>query len=546
MKQLKLFSVFLFLGIGAGFVIPEVLESLFPSVTIIFYSGIIFLILHSWFNSNIYEYRNYYLIWILVYSSVYRIRIFFFGGSMVGADPDTYAIQISRLIVSGSVSSITLTFYDRAPFHIIQGAIVGIAANLSSPVASAVYPLLLGIFWPLISAAFIVRISPGSPHIVIIGSGSASLLAYSIRYSWNPIAQTTGVIFVSASLFTIYLFLQTGRRNWIVISLISMIGAIYTHKLAPLAITLSLTTAVIFGYLYPTKNRIVSKKLAFSLVLVYGLLTILQLVILTTQMRALFFPSAPTEPVVTSSVAFDPSTVVDYYAQVTYFYLLAIMSGVVWFAWVWSSIKRKKFGDIIYIFFVAPLAGLSALLYIFPFNIARSIFYSELFLLILIVVGFHKLCNTYSFSRHFILIAVLILIITGGVSPTSSPDHGLERQYLTQEEVHAKEWGYSNINGEIKTDLFYSSEVTPNQISDIGPDIKDGKTKFENGKFVDGSHHYLERTLILGKATPFAHRSCTGLITTKKGRLKVTFDPVEDLNQDHNRFYDSGCVLYYS
>jgi hypothetical protein len=60
-------------------------------------------------------------------------------------DPDTYAIQIARVMETDETSAITLISTGQASLHILERIITGLITALPAPAASVVYPIAGGI-----------------------------------------------------------------------------------------------------------------------------------------------------------------------------------------------------------------------------------------------------------------------------------------------------------------------------------------------------------------------------------------------------------------
>jgi hypothetical protein len=533
------------MGVGAGVVLPEVVGSVFPTAKILFYGGILGLIGLAWTDSDLDAAWRRYLAWIVLYSVIYRVRVFTFGGSMLGDDPDIYAVQVSRLMARGDVAAITIGFYNRAPVHILEASIVGLVTAVPADLASLVFPAMVGIVWPLVAAAVIGRLRPGVPRLAILGAGGVSLMTYSVRYAWIPIAQTSGFVFVALSLFAFLVYVTTRRWPWIGLSVLGMAAAVYTHKLAPLAIMLAVATAIIVHVLRVEGDREFTPRMILGLIGVYGILTTVQLVFITTQLRAVLLPTIPQQAGVSSELAASGRRPIFVLSQQLYVYTLGTVSGLVWLEWWRQSAKSNNVSHVVFLSIVGALAGLSVLLFVTPFNVARAIYYSEFFLVVLIIVGTYELSKTYPIPRGVVLGLVVFLALTSGLSPTTSPDQGVERQYLSDQEVEAKDWGIRYVAGDVQTDLYYANEATPHQIRTSGRGPAGAPSVYSDRAFVVGSEHYLNRSLQSDAATPFAHRSCTGVVVTDRGRVRLPYDAGRALDTAHARFYDSSCVKFY-
>jgi hypothetical protein len=544
-------SVF-FVTLSAGIAIPIMWGSLYPVTNIVFTSGIIAVIILSWVDDSLQRSYPVYLVVVIALAVAYRLRIFLFPASMIGIDPDGYALQIARVMETGSTSAITYDFYSRAPFHILEGATTGLITALPAPVASVVYPVASGVAVPLLAASFAGRLRPNSPRTTILAAGGVSVLGYSVHYSYWPIAQTTGVLFLLFTVFSIFAYASKGDYRWLALGLLTMLGAVYTHKLAAIATGLSVGGALILGYLHPsTRNTSAVKRLARGAVGLVGLLTAVQLFFVSDFARTVVFqlavpsPSSPSSAMPTAAV--DPYTLIDRVFQLSYVVILGVTSGLVWLGWLWRTIrKRHPRRDVLLLGFVAPLAGLFVVAPFAGINPIRSIFYSEALLVVVIAVGLYwaiveSPTPSRRVSRYVAIGVVLLLVVTAGTSTMAGPDYeSLNRNYLTTEEVTAKEWGYEMVPNEIATDQYFAHETPPARIARIGSGSDVGTKKFNAS-----TEMYLNNNFREDSPSVVAHRSCIEIFRSGFGVWNLTYNPSESLNQYYNQVFDSGCVSYF-
>lgn len=548
----KISAVFLFVALGAGVSIPVVTGELYPVTNIVFTCGIICVILLSWIDNSPQQSRLVYLAVIVILAVAYRLRIFLFPASMIGIDPDGYAIQIARVIEAGDTSAITFGFYSQAPFHILEGAITGLMTALPAPAASIVYPIASGVTIPLLAASFVNRLRPSSPQATILAAGTASVLGYSVHYSYWPIAQMTGVLFSLFTIFSIFAYASKGDYRWLGLGLLTMLGTVYTHKLAAVATTLSIGGALVLAYLHPnTRNTSRVKRLGRGTAALVVLLTMVQLFFVTDFARSIIFrlvvpsPAPPNPPVPTAAI--DPYTLTDRIFQLSYVALLGLASGLVWLGWLWRTIRKQcPIRDVLFLGFVAPLAGLFLIAPFAGISRVRSIFYSEILLVVVIVVGLYwasveSPTPSRRITHHVAIGGVLLLVVTAGISPIAGPDYNsLSRNYLTTEEVTAKEWGYEMVSGEIATDQYFAHETPPARIAKI-----EAGSNIDTKKFNASTRIYLNNKFRENSPSVVAHRGCIEIFRSGFGIWNLTYNPTKSLNQHYNRIFNSGCVSYF-
>src|SRR5699024_3666526 len=136
-----------------------------------------------------------------------------------------------------------------------------------------------------------------------------SVLSFSVRFSYWPISQTIGVVFVLFAILSVFSYALKGEHRWLALSLLMILGAIYTHKLAAVVIVASICGAVVLGYLHPsTRNTPAVMRLMRGTIGLVTLFTVVQLFFVTNFgqkaiLRIVAQSSSPTIP--------DPTAAID-------------------------------------------------------------------------------------------------------------------------------------------------------------------------------------------------------------------------------------------
>ena len=543
----------LFVAISAGVYAPLFEGQLYPAVNIIFTIAVLYVIAVSWFDPSLRDTFPAYICILIILAVVYRLRIFLFPASMIGQDPDTYAIQIARVMQAGETSAITFGFYGQAPLHILEGTITRLITALPAPVTSVIYPIAGGVAIPLIAASLAHRLRPDVPETTVLATGVVSVLGYSIRFSYWPVAQSTGVLFLLFTVTSIFAYASAGDKRWLVLGILAMLGAVYTHKLSAVATTLSVTGAMLLGIVHPATRRSKEvKRLATGTFWIIALLTAVQLLFLTEFIRAIAFqlyrPSVPVSPPSNPGLAVDPYTFTDRMFALSYVILMGLVSGLVWLGLCRRTVRNQgPSRDILFLGFVSPLAALVIVLYPAGVSPVRTIFYVEVLLAVLIAVGGYWItAESASSSRPFVryaaIVSIFALLISAGVSPVAGPDWDtLNRNYLTDEEIEAKEWGYQRVPGAITADQYYASESPPARIQ-----RRESNSDVSFSKFEDRTSMYLNNSFRENRPPVVAYRDCIEIYRSGFGVWKLTYDPEPVLDHTYNRVYDSGCVSYFS
>jgi len=534
-------------------VTPIIFGKLYPVTNIWFTAGILGLISLALNDTKLGQTVWLYLGCIITLAVAYRLRIFLFPASMIGVDPDTYAIQIARVMEAGETSAITFGFYGQAPLHILEGTITGLIAALPAPAASVIYSIAGGIAIPLIAASLAHRLRPNVPEAAVLASGMVSILGYTVQYSYWPIAQSTGVLFLLFTVASIFAYASAGDKRWLTLGILAMLGTMYTHKLSAVATTLSVTGAVLLGIMHPATRRSKEvKRLATGAFLIIALLTAVQLLFITGFIRVIIFqlygPSVPDSSPPNPGLAIDPYTFTNRIFALSYIILMALISGLTWLSLCWRTVQNQgPSRDILFLGFVSPLAALVIALYPAGVNPVRTIFYVEVLLAVLIAVGGYRAAtnsvgSSRPLARYAAIVGIFALLISAGVSPAAAPDWDtLNRNYLTTEEVEAKEWGYQRVPGAIAADQYYASESPPARIQ-----RRESNSDISFSKFESRTSMYLNNSFRQTQPPIVVYRDCIEIYRSGFGVWKLTYDPELVLNHTYNQVYDSGCVSYFS
>jgi hypothetical protein len=216
----------------------------------------------------------------------------------------------------------------------------------------------------------------------------------------------------------------------------------------------------------------------------------------------------------------------------------------VWLTWTWHTLRDSSHtSDVLFLGLVAPLAGLFVILFPAGFHPGRTIFYSSLFLTVLVVVGIYWFFaesshNLSAYRRIAATVIVVMFIVVSGLSPLAAADYDpLSRYYLTAEEVDAKEWGIEMVSEDVTTDQYYVHETPPQHIS--------SSTPMETEGFKDGTIIFLNNSIHEDRPPTIAHRECVDILRSEIGVYQLEYDPEPVLKTGYNQPYDSGCVAYY-
>lgn len=556
MRLHKVAVVCVLLCIAVGVLVPHQVGSLYPAANVAFTVGTVAVIVVAWMDTRRDAWIGTYLASLILLSVAYRLRVLAFSSSFLGIDSDAYAIQIGRLIETGQLSAISFNFYRSAPYHFLEGALTGVLTAAPTPVWAAVYAVTVGIGVPLLAAAIVSRLRPGATATTVLAAGGASLLGFTLRYSFAPIAQISGTLFMLFAVFAGMVFVVDSRYRWFLVAVLFSVATTYAHKLTGIALGIALLGALVLVSLHPsTRDTDVVRPTLFLTVVVAALVLFQQLYLTNFGSVVAFKLSHTLTPASTSvpapeapTAAIEPySTAVRAY-RLAYLGLLVPVSGVGWLGWLWAtgrSPERRQ--DVVFLGLVAPIAGLVLVMYPAGINPVRNLVLSEVLLLLVATVGVFWHLVDRPVARSTIVsgvVSVLFvgLVVSAGVSPIGSPDYQpVGRQYLTEPETHAKLWGYRHAEGEISTDQYYALATPPARVDYLATHERD-----ESPRFVAITEVYLNRQFDTERPAMVAHRNCITTLRSGYGVWQLTYDASASLQTTYDEVYDDGCVAYYA
>ena len=166
-----------------------------------------------------------------------RLFIFTFPVSMIAFDPDTFAISIQLLIQKGYTTGIISSYYQEVPLFHIYIAVYTEIAGIRVANAMGIWPIIVGILFTISAAIFSLYLKFELRASLIAGLIMA-VLANSVTFSYTPIPNLhAAALFLGIIISTYKLYY--GDVRYLVLTNVLFISLIYTHKLHPLIISLS-------------------------------------------------------------------------------------------------------------------------------------------------------------------------------------------------------------------------------------------------------------------------------------------------------------------
>lgn len=498
---------------------------------------------------------------------VYRAIIFLWPASLIGMDPDAYAVQVVRIAETGAASGIDFSFYNVASVH-FWPAVLAYKLGLSPADSLVVYPILAGLI-PAFSAAIAIRtISRGTYRVATLASVLGAGMVWGIKYSYAPISQmTAGVVFLGC-VYLLASFIDTRRQIFLVGYSGGAVLLTFTHKLPVLMLLVAAVPFLLLEVLTRFRSPgVQTTGVAVIIGVIPFALFLYQMVFMTDFASVIIARTlaaskgagigvhrGPTRPL----QAVPPLTGTRY--LLLRFGGAAIAIGVAAIAWVYLYLYGGRRRIIRYLLgAIAGLTALSAFSITVPSVVqpVRIHFFNEGLLAALIAISLTGVLTRYDVrnaigSRGLRVLATsviaAILLMQLGTVPAVPDYPDQPRYYLSNEEVAAKGWSHSQINGGVHSDFYYALEVIPSQIEDRADSPKP-TTAFSKSarqfQFQPVSRPLLDATLLSSKFDYFALRTRVDVFRTGVGIYRLKWDPERRLDRSRSTVYDNGGVRIY-
>ncbi|WP_231190036.1 hypothetical protein [Haladaptatus sp. DYF46] len=502
---------------------------------------------------------------IVVLAIIFRVYVYRYPASMIGLDPDGYAYWVQGVMETGSIAAVRDSFYLRAPIFEVFPAIIGLIAGVNAPTAIVVYPALTGLIFPLTAFLIVRRLTTDAwSKVAVVAAAIAGFCKVSTILSYQPIAQTFGVLQWCIILVLLLGYIQTRDSRRIVPIMLLFIAAIFTHKLPP---TLIVALSVVFGGMIVAVNglekldwAIPNYKKGISTSRVVFTVSLLSLILyiqyfhvgglgirMINRIVFLFQPGS-------ESALYTPSP--------SYSNAVQIQTTVT------SLLLRRGHG-----FVLLPLGGISGLILVvanrrdetvFAFaavsvaslfilaslvdpsigGVGRSLYVAEPVLAALVSIGFLRLlpslfgsgrARTLLFSVGALLVGFIIVAQIVSVT-VALPDRPTDyRTYLNNDELAGKRFANEHVTGDIATDSYYASEGTIRSIS------RHEKHEYQHFKLqflFNSNMSALESRYLLIRPNVYLYRSSNGI-------YRITWDMNQKLSGRYNTVYTNGNSVLF-
>ncbi len=564
MRRLKAAAIIALLSISTGVFGSHIAESLWPWIPVSV--GVAVLVVLSgvlWQPDQESPPDGPALVFVIGIAVFYRTYTFVFPASMIGLDPDQYAVWINQLVAAGSIEAMDVGFYQNAPFFPLLNGLFSIISGLPVRTAMIITPLLTGILIPLSIYAIVVYFT--EEQVVRVGI-TASLIGavatQGVKLSYWPIPQMLATLFLCLLVVVTIRSISAPRRGYrfSVLFVAFLLSLSLTHKLPMLVVVLFVGTfAILFLFPKPIARRLgLDERGEYRLWILFGIASMMLFVQWTY--IADFFDSVVIKlgallgsgPPKISPALMNPTAAVSPYPQVVGILLqnlhalaLLVIGAVAWLILAYTNRSKRS---------VQTLLAVTAILFLlFPITIivpsefiyTRVTLFIEPFLAAIIAAAFVRQSNRSQqlLSRALSVATVGILvfvIVTQVVAVGAAPDFpGAPRMYLTSEEVTAKEFGYQHLDDSVAGPYYAHERPFPDQQV-----AATGALSGRANTYAPLTESLYNATLISDCHPNVLYRQIA--VYRFQGPWQLTWNPQPALDGHYNRIYANGGAQHYS
>jgi hypothetical protein len=483
-------------------------------------------------------------------SVFYRVFIFNFPPSLIGIDPDRWAINIQKIVSSGSIGPMNIYFYSDAPLYFIIGAEAQILSGMDTASSMILFPVILGFLMPTGASILINRLT-GNLRTSIVAGTIAAVTTMSIWSAYWPIPQSLATAYWIVFFLSIIVYQSTGQKATLPVTTISLIGIMYTHKMPFILLALAILGMMLFhlvhGVIYARK---ISLDLRWVIIVsVISLFAALQWLFLTNfglsiVLRAVEFLRTDSLTI-QSPIVENPSHAVSAFSGLfgifirrTHAFVLLPLSGLGWLYLLLSN-KHSKTAWII-------LSGASAAVIFVAVGVInplvssplRAVLMGEIFFAVLVSILVNPLYENRRIIKRGIGVLILIGVLTTQLGVVyAAPDNPYHaKMYLSNEEVQGKVFGHEHITGSVRADAYYANERIPYE-------LRRGITY--NTTYIPMTAELLNAELRDKQYEYVAHRTGVQIYYLPGGIWELTWDPETYLNNSYDQIYSNGGVNFY-
>lgn len=482
----------------------------------------------------------------------YRIFVFTYPESLLGLDPDVYAMNIHEITQTGKLEVIDIWFYSDASAFLIFGAVFDIIGGINAAKALVIFPIAIGVVFPVTAATITHRLTQNK-RTSVYAAAIAAAGSISIWFSYWPIPQTLGTILWALFFLSIVIYEETDRTALFIFTGITLSTLVFTHKMPLIVILFGvgiyLLIHLINSAVVPEPQYINGRWVILGSLVAAAI--VLQWTFLTDYLISVSFKIGElltTETLsIQSPIDQNPSHAISAFSGLygifirrVHAFVLVPLSGL---GWLYLLLKDPQ-NRTAWVVLATSSAGVAFIAFgvINPLATSpvRALLMVEPFLAILVAIVITRVYTQRAPQWTHIARFALILILISQLSVVYvSPDHPSHaRTYLSSEEVQGKQFGHENINAPIHGDGYFTDERTPYEIEHgikVGQKYRSNTLGLLNGNLTDQEYRYI------------AYRTDVDVYRLEGGIWRLTWDPEIYLRNRYSKVYtNDGLDIYWN
>lgn len=504
----------------------------------------------------------------ILLSTLYKVYLFSYPASLVGFDTGLYAHQAQLLLDASHIQgleSAEIGFYAKAPLFILLNALFGLLGGTSPETAMVVYPIVVGVIYPVSAFILAQHIAAREPlRTAAISAAVAAVATLSLQYGFHPIAQTLAVVLWLAFLLALVRYYDRRTRADFLLVIVFLTALLLTHKLPGIVVGGTLLT--LLGITILSEGREGSQTLRssapilplliFTWVTVFAQMTFITEYIKRVVLRgivvvsptffstfvervfAVFGGSDPGGGATAPNAVINPLLILlmNNLYTITLFPLAAV-------GWV-ALLARQRTDP--YTQIVLAGSGFLMLFVVLGYvrrvvaNPRRFTFFAEVILIVLAaaVIGwlFVAIDRSFSLAKVPVVFGIVLFLLTAQVFAVPAlPNHPVgPRDYLTETEIQGKQFTQSHVPNRVHTDFFYAAKPPANP-TQVG----------EPRKYLSMDEELLQRSNNLTRHDYVLYRENVEVYHTPGKFWRLNWDAVSLFNRTYSRVYSNDGTTVF-
>ncbi|MFC5970059.1 hypothetical protein ACFPYI_01825 [Halomarina salina] len=495
-----------------------------------------------------------------------RSVIYLWPASMIGMDPDVYALGVNQVMRTGTLEPIAQSLPKYAilsEFHMFNAA-VSLVAGFNGGDVLLPTVIISGLLLPLTAVAIAFRWYSGPYQSLVVGVCViiAGISALSVSFGYLPIVQSIAVLTWCPTIIFLTRWVVNENRRDFIGFLLGLTVALAAHKISifipflisSLALVLYITQSLLWR---PNPNlqwRQIHPQRALLLTIAFALALVIQWGFITNFLKSVIISKAI--PLLTGGVSVVPKDSPALAAEVSNpgiagiiirraHYLVLLPTVSIAGVWLWYG-RRDWYTSFLVSAAAVPiiLAGISiaGVSVVAP---RRVLFYGLVVFAPILGIAIAKLRDHVPHQGPALVAIIVLMLLIPQLGASLAPDFpGQSRQYLTSGEVTGKNAFMQYSHEPVAMDYYYAIETVE---FDSSAAIVLKVPNSESG-VIPLNDLLLNATLVESSTQAVLLRNNVEIIRFHRGNYRLHWNPVDQMTVSprFNRTYDNGQTVGFT